>query len=129
MDQGGERCWLETLDRLGELGIAGAGGAIGRPDLVAEDLRDGLGDRIRVMAEDLACGCRRCLRIADRDQLQPGLEMADRDVILPALRGSEDAQLGEGLALTAGQLAARSEEHTSELQSLMRNSYAVFCLK
>src|SRR3546814_6606100 len=26
-------------------------------------------------------------------------------------------------------LGARSEEHTSELQSLMRNSYAVFCLK
>src|SRR3546814_1230497 len=25
--------------------------------------------------------------------------------------------------------AARSEEHTSELPSLMRNSYAVFCLK
>src|SRR3546814_9778729 len=24
---------------------------------------------------------------------------------------------------------ARSEEHTSELQSLMRNSYAVFCFK
>src|SRR3546814_1887861 len=26
-------------------------------------------------------------------------------------------------------LFGRSEEHTSELQSLMRNSYAVFCLK
>src|SRR3546814_1261472 len=26
-------------------------------------------------------------------------------------------------------LGLRSEEHTSELQSLMRNSYAVFCLK
>src|SRR3546814_9875216 len=26
-------------------------------------------------------------------------------------------------------MRARSEEHTSELQSLMRNSYAVFCLK
>src|SRR3546814_5530657 len=26
-------------------------------------------------------------------------------------------------------LVKRSEEHTSELQSLMRNSYAVFCLK
>src|SRR3546814_10905388 len=26
-------------------------------------------------------------------------------------------------------IATRSEEHTSELQSLMRNSYAVFCLK
>src|SRR3546814_3911777 len=28
-----------------------------------------------------------------------------------------------------GRAAARSEEHTSELQSLMRISYAVFCLK
>src|SRR3546814_7117841 len=28
-----------------------------------------------------------------------------------------------------GGKAPRSEEHTSELQSLMRNSYAVFCLK
>src|SRR3546814_10375110 len=27
------------------------------------------------------------------------------------------------------QMRHRSEEHTSELQSLMRNSYAVFCLK
>src|SRR3546814_10038253 len=26
-------------------------------------------------------------------------------------------------------IGKRSEEHTSELQSLMRNSYAVFCLK
>src|SRR3546814_6796298 len=29
----------------------------------------------------------------------------------------------------AQQVIKRSEEHTSELQSLMRNSYAVFCLK
>src|SRR3546814_1929545 len=29
----------------------------------------------------------------------------------------------------AGLLNGRSEEHTSELQSLMRISYAVFCLK
>src|SRR3546814_9124100 len=28
-----------------------------------------------------------------------------------------------------GEAENRSEEHTSELQSLMRNSYAVFCLK
>src|SRR3546814_3131063 len=33
----------------------------------------------------------------------------------------------EGLASTA--TGPRSEEHTSELQSLMRISYAVFCLK
>src|SRR3546814_6063534 len=32
-------------------------------------------------------------------------------------------------AATATASAARSEEHTSELQSLMRTSYAVFCLK
>src|SRR3546814_10750659 len=31
--------------------------------------------------------------------------------------------------LVRRQVDARSEEHTSELQSLMRNSYAVFCLK
>src|SRR3546814_9949953 len=31
--------------------------------------------------------------------------------------------------MSAVQVYARSEEHTSELQSLMRISYAVFCLK
>src|SRR3546814_10742460 len=36
----------------------------------------------------------------------------------------------ERASLTAGGVTAeRSEEHTSELQSLMRISYAVFCLK
>src|SRR3546814_5669539 len=36
-----------------------------------------------------------------------------------------------GRAMKAGDLCSqsRSEEHTSELQSLMRISYAVFCLK
>src|SRR3546814_2531884 len=33
------------------------------------------------------------------------------------------------LALTLTPALCRSEEHTSELQSLMRTSYAVFCLK
>src|SRR3546814_3111636 len=32
-------------------------------------------------------------------------------------------------AFAPGNQPFRSEEHTSELQSLMRNSYAVFCLK
>src|SRR3546814_4376430 len=32
-------------------------------------------------------------------------------------------------ALAPGEATSRSEEHTSELQSLMRISYAVFCLK
>src|SRR3546814_4267819 len=34
-----------------------------------------------------------------------------------------------GAQVQIRRVAARSEEHTSELQSLMRNSYAVFCLK
>src|SRR3546814_8321532 len=38
-------------------------------------------------------------------------------------------RLGERIAATARREMARSEEHTSELQSLMRISYAVFCLK
>src|SRR3546814_6758426 len=33
------------------------------------------------------------------------------------------------IAHADGRMAERSEEHTSELQSLMRISYAVFCLK
>src|SRR3546814_5896793 len=33
------------------------------------------------------------------------------------------------VAGTHGKTTTRSEEHTSELQSLMRISYAVFCLK
>src|SRR3546814_2689460 len=35
----------------------------------------------------------------------------------------------DDMALARKVLAPRSEEHTSELQSLMRISYAVFCLK
>src|SRR3546814_7886471 len=35
----------------------------------------------------------------------------------------------EGWHIDGGAECCRSEEHTSELQSLMRISYAVFCLK
>src|SRR3546814_9303598 len=48
--------------------------------------------------------------------------LADAAVPLPVLAGE--------LALLEGMNGVeRSEEHTSELQSLMRTSYAVFCLK
>src|SRR3546814_9013134 len=42
--------------------------------------------------------------------------------------GIEPEQI-PGLQINQAGIADRSEEHTSELQSLMRNSYAVFCLK
>src|SRR3546814_8113458 len=49
-----------------------------------------------------------------------------------ARQGSGDADEGRAQRRQDGQLRdhlRRSEEHTSELQSLMRISYAVFCLK
>src|SRR3546814_2189383 len=57
----------------------------------------------------------------------PGVlwKVKEADLIFGPLRsealgcGPRDAELD----------VQRSEEHTSELQSLMRNSYAVFCLK
>src|SRR3546814_9401512 len=48
----------------------------------------------------------------------------DVDVVCELIGGSE----GPARQLVEAALA-RSEEHTSELQSLMRISYAVFCLK
>src|SRR3546814_10817454 len=48
-----------------------------------------------------------------------------------AHRAVDDAEMGLDLtgALETAIVPSRSEEHTSELQSLMRISYAVFCLK
>src|SRR3546814_7887996 len=61
-----------------------------------------------------------------RGRFQPG-ERGDRGAGArdrqPALRSGAGTECGD----RAGEL--RSEEHTSELQSLMRISYAVFCLK
>src|SRR3546814_8148577 len=46
------------------------------------------------------------------------------------LKGAENFPDGPAILLSKHQSAwERSEEHTSELQSLMRISYAVFCLK
>src|SRR3546814_1042315 len=81
---------------------------------------------------------------------QPGFEPApDRDPCLPFVGGDQQqdavvltpppdpAFVGQVGGIARNLLAAerrrrhddRSEEHTSELQSLMRISYAVFCLK
>src|SRR3546814_7135285 len=88
---------------------------------------------------DVPGGDRRSL---EADQLQlpdfPGRSAGD-----PALahRGGGDRRRGAAAPLLDHRLPAaladdllphrrqRSEEHTSELQSLMRISYAVFCLK
>src|SRR3546814_3088518 len=49
--------------------------------------------------------------------------------ITPTMMASAPAALSAKVAAWANIVFMRSEEHTSELQSLMRISYAVFCLK
>src|SRR3546814_3065925 len=71
----------------------------------------------------------------------------DAGLMVPVIRAAQDLNIWqlaaeisrlsnsarEGTAtqseLTGSTITLRSEEHTSELQSLMRISYAVFCLK
>src|SRR3546814_7232824 len=60
------------------------------------------------------------------EALEPSLASPER----PTGRPSRSRCAAPILALPGGgSVRARSEEHTSELQSLMRISYAVFCLK
>src|SRR3546814_2101083 len=68
-------------------------------------------------SSDLACG-RRTLR--DRFPGEIGAILHHRHHRRPIFIGQMAAKVGHD---------PRSEEHTSELQSLMRISYAVFCLK
>src|SRR3546814_3433605 len=57
-------------------------------------------------------------------------ETLERDSRADVLAGGGDDFGDRGLAVDhEGLRQQRSEEHTSELQSLMRISYAVFCLK
>src|SRR3546814_5571571 len=66
---------------------------------------------------------------------EAGLEILDKDgswLPVSPPPGAMAVNVGDMLQrLTNDRLPSttRSEEHTSELQSLMRNSYAVFCLK
>src|SRR3546814_5379686 len=63
------------------------------------------------------------------------LDTAGQDAFLAKSAEDQAAQIesitkGDPILYTcADGTAIRSEEHTSELQSLMRISYAVFCLK
>src|SRR3546814_8545710 len=75
------------------------------------------------------------------DALPSSLELAHRQGIEELVGDEQQRRLGDlsdvvepvGGEVVAERralaLAQRSEEHTSELQSLMRISYAVFCLK
>src|SRR3546814_6842036 len=65
----------------------------------------------------------------NRFQRQRGAYAVEFALVFPLFFLIVYATLTYGLIFTAQQSLNRSEEHTSELQSLMRISYAVFCLK
>src|SRR3546814_10478585 len=71
------------------------------------------------------------LRLSKQRQLHPRLRAPvrhDADRYAAPRRGAR--RIGRrGIFILAGTPYSRSEEHTSELQSLMRISYAVFCLE
>src|SRR3546814_1309759 len=52
-----------------------------------------------------------------------------RNIAACPCMGQASMPSGWGISMKATMTKDRSEEHTSELQSLMRISYAVFCLK
>src|SRR3546814_10612990 len=72
----------------------------------------------RAVSDGLSNGVRELRRVGENDLLL-GLEVVEQGAAREK-GGFGDVIQGRGL---------RSEEHTSELQSLMRISYAVFCLK
>src|SRR3546814_5854958 len=67
----------------------------------------------------------RCQHVDIVEEMPRGKEQRIGEIMCLDLR---EAECEIGLAELA-RVGGRSEEHTSELQSLMRISYAVFCLK
>src|SRR3546814_18054296 len=70
-------------------------------------------------------------RAADADAVgqEPGVDRGYPRKYQSSYRGAGRSRPGNRRDARADADRRRSEEHTSELQSLMRISYAVFCLK
>src|SRR3546814_3883083 len=83
----------------------------------------------------LASGCPWKLKAGASVSSKPWLDPSNSERwVTRALAGSEDSSTEkpwfcEVIITRPLSRSIRSEEHTSELQSLMRISYAVFCLK
>src|SRR3546814_5262161 len=87
-----------------------------------QDLLTGIGVAERLLVEDQPVSGDRAADI-DREPLA-----VERDVGVERIDAAADRAGDARAARGAGRGGHRSEEHTSELQSLMRISYAVFCL-
>src|SRR3546814_8621096 len=81
-----------------------------------------------VLEEEVAREVGRAGGAAKDAGLGQGLQTR-RDTIDPGLDAVDEFAVELALQIGGNRAATRSEEHTSELQSLMRISYAVFCLK
>src|SRR3546814_9496750 len=73
-------------------------------------------------------GMSACFARSDTPELTGNAAMSDRRDDDFRIRPSAPKNRGQGFVSKVLK-QARSEEHTSELQSLMRISYAIFCLK
>src|SRR3546814_8613899 len=68
-------------------------------------------------------------QLADDASPLAAFGLADKKTVMLMQKPDENAQQKIDAVIQHRHHVERSEEHTSELQSLMRNSYAVFCLK
>src|SRR3546814_6028937 len=80
----------------------------------------------RSAAFDSGCSCKRAEQLA---ALAPSSGAARHLLPLRRRRAKRSCWRRNARGFLPRGLLGRSEEHTSELQSLMRISYAVFCLK
>src|SRR3546814_4396589 len=66
---------------------------------------------------------------ASFERARPLFEAMGKSIVLVGPSGAGQVAKACNQLVVGATIEARSEEHTSELQSLMRISYAVFCLK
>src|SRR3546814_1880573 len=123
-------------------GLALAKDLIAKSDVVVENYRPGVAARIGLNIQEIRAGSPGLIwaSVSGFGQNGPLSDRPAYDMIVQALSGvmsltGEPGRPAVRLGIPAGDtvagmyVAIRSEEHTSELQSLMRISYAVFCLK
>src|SRR3546814_5062174 len=136
MDLAPRQAWLHAAGRQEAVGAAASRGApagAGQGDIAALE-QPVLVISVIGEAADRALGARRAVAVVERAVAV--LPAPDRiGVVFGQVRRGLERVLAPGVGRVRAQElrgqpgVARSEEHTSELQSLMRISYAVFCLK
>src|SRR3546814_3022705 len=105
---------IETVNRAGD--------TIG-------SLGDAIAENARAAAQISAVTNQQVTGITQIQQAMNDVNVATGQNVSASRQAEEVAQSLHQLGSRLRVMLAKSEEHTSELQSLMRISYAVFCLK